>query len=137
MALSQLQASQQCEELLFWGKINGLKNDYFIAMALKFVDNYEFPSKTFYWALSNEFEFKELPSLNSQYDSVINADNSYFQGEPARIIIQVKQGEGEEAEGEAKAEDEDEENQEKKAQNSDETEEEEIKVPQRDLTGKW
>lgn len=78
-------------------------------MALKFVDSYEFPCKTFYWALSTEFEFKELPSLNSQYDAVINADNSYFQGEPTRVIISVKQGgEGDEAEAEPKG-DEDEE----------------------------
>ena len=64
--------------MLFWGKINGLKNDYYIAMGLQFVDNYEFPNKTFYWALSTDFEFKEMPSLNSQYDQDINKDNTYF-----------------------------------------------------------
>ena len=65
MALNTLQAKQECEELQFWGKINGLKNDYYIAVAIKYRDMFEFPVKTFFWALSTDFEFKEMPSLTS------------------------------------------------------------------------
>ena len=138
MGLSQLNSTIDCDELCFWGKINGLKNDYYLAVGLKYVEMYEFPTKTFYWALSTDFEFKEMPSLNLQHGDKINADSSYFVGEPAKVIFSVKKGDGEEGEEEPKAEEEDEEGQEEKAkaQNSDETEEEEIVVPLRDLTGK-
>jgi hypothetical protein len=47
MALSQLNVSCACQELQFWGKISGLKNDYFIAVGLNY-DEYEFPSKIFF-----------------------------------------------------------------------------------------
>lgn len=98
---------------------------------------FEFPVKTFYWALSTDFDFKEMPSLTTQHNEVINADNSYFVGEPAKMLVQVnKPGDGE-GEEEAKEELDEEDGQEAKAAASDETEEEEIKVPQRDLTGKY
>lgn len=41
------------DELLFWGRINGLKADYYIAMGICFRDRYEFPEKKFYWCSSN------------------------------------------------------------------------------------
>ena len=78
MALSTLQARIECEELQFWGKIEGIKNDYYIAMGLQFRGMYEFPVKTFFWALSGEFIFKEMPDLTEQHDSLIDSDNSYF-----------------------------------------------------------
>jgi hypothetical protein len=101
---------------------------------------YEFPLKVFYWALSSDFQFKSVPSLNTQYNDKINADTSFFTGEPNRKLFSDKPAEGaEEAEAEPKAEDEEGEDGKKvaaAAQNSDETEEEEIKVPVRDLIGK-
>lgn len=137
MGLSQLNCKQDCDELCFWGKINGLKNDYYIAMGLNFRGNYEFPTKSFFWALSTDFEFRGMPSLNSAHDEKINADTTYFTGEPARVIFSVQKPEGEEGEEEPPMEMEDEEDPDKpKAANSDESEEEEIKVPERDFTGK-
>ena len=62
-ALNTLYSKSDDEELMFWGKINGIKNDYFIAMAVMYRDMYEFPVKKFYWALSSDFTFKEMPSL--------------------------------------------------------------------------
>lgn len=137
MGLSQLNAQIDCDELVFWGKITGIKNDYFIAMGLVFREMYEFPIKSFYWALSSDFTFRPFPSLNTQYNSVLNDEASFFTGEPGRMIVQVKAAEGGE-EGEPKNEDEEPEEGKKQAaaQNSDESEEEEIKVPPRDLTGK-
>lgn len=40
------------DELLFWGRISGLKADYYIAMGLCFRDRYEFPEKKFFWCSS-------------------------------------------------------------------------------------
>ena len=42
-------------------KIEGIKADYYIAMGLTFRNMYEFPVKTFFWALSGEYQFKEMP----------------------------------------------------------------------------
>jgi len=55
MSLNTLQSRINAEELMFWGKINGIKNDYYIAVAVTYSNNYEFPHKTFYWALSDDF----------------------------------------------------------------------------------
>lgn len=35
----------------------GITNDYYIAVGLTFTGQYEFPFKTFYWALSTDFNF--------------------------------------------------------------------------------
>jgi hypothetical protein len=42
----------------------GLINDYYIAIAVTFSGMYEFPTKKFYWALSTDFKFTEMPDLN-------------------------------------------------------------------------
>ena len=52
------------EELLFWGKFIGTKNDYYIAVGLNYANHYEFPEKVFFWALSTDFVFKPFPALN-------------------------------------------------------------------------
>jgi len=137
MALNTLLARIETEELCFWGKIEGIKNDYYIAMGLQFRNMYEFPVKTFYWALSGEFIFREMPDLTEQHDALIDSDTSYFQGTPA-AVLSSKGGDGEEEAEEAKEEpaDDDDEVKEEKAKNSDETSEEEVKVPTRPLTGK-
>ena len=135
-ALNQLQCKCDDEELAFWGKIQGVKNDYFIAIGTTYTDMYEFPVKRFYWSLSNDLSFKELPSLTEHYNDKINTDNSFFQGEPGRVIVSTKKEEGEEEvkeEGEASAE---EGQVEKKELDSDKSDEEEVIVPKRDLTGK-
>ena len=52
------------EELLFWGRIEGTKSDYYIAMGVTYTDKFEFPEKRFYWATSVDFKFKPFPTLN-------------------------------------------------------------------------
>ena len=98
MALNTLQASTETDELTFWGKIEGIKNDYYIAMGLQFRNMYEFPVKTFYWALSGEFIFKEMPSLTGQHDAQIDVDSSYFMGTPT-AVLSGKKGDEEDPEG--------------------------------------
>ena len=108
-------------------------------MGLRYTDMFEFPVKTFFWALSTDFEFKEFPSLTVQHDAAIDADQTYFVGDPARMIVSVKGGNSggdQEAEEEKQPDEEEDDGQAKKIADSDESEEEEIKVPQRDLTGK-
>lgn len=140
MGLTQLRASVDADEVLFWGKINGINADYFIAVAVTFTNTYEFPQKAFYWTLSTtpDFKFKEMPALGlpiPEQDAFIDNCANYFLGEPSKLLNQ-KEGE-EEAQEEAPVEDpidDEDADGEQKAKNSDESEDEEIKVPKRNLT---
>ena len=72
------------DELLFWGRITGLKADYYIAMGICYKDRYEFPEKKMFWCSSiNQtnkvnsetvpaFTFVAFPSLNDQHKAEYN-----------------------------------------------------------------
>ena len=140
MALNTLQGRIETEELCFWGKINGIKNDYYIAMGLKFTDMYEFPVKSFFWALSGEFIFREMPDLTEQHDAKIDMDTAFFQGTPNQVLGKPA-GEGDDDDNAAAAAGGDgsaagSQDGDAAAKNSDDSSEEEVKVPTRDLTGK-
>jgi hypothetical protein len=64
LALHKLHTEINAEEVLLWGKINGIKCDYFIAMGLTYTDQFEFMQKKFFYCLSNDYTFMELPDLN-------------------------------------------------------------------------
>ena len=49
IGLNNILKEEQLDQLLFWGRIRGLKKDYYIALGLKMADEYEFPAKRFYW----------------------------------------------------------------------------------------
>jgi len=89
------------EELLFWGRIEGLKADYYICMGVTFTDKYEFPTKCFYWASSTDFKFKPFPAVNTQHNDKVDSIVQLFSGEPNRVYIRVeKEVSPEEAEAE-------------------------------------
>jgi len=79
MGLQQLlnEASEtDFEELLFWGRISGLKGDYYIAMGVTFSHQYEFPTKTFYFAESKDFVFRKFREMNSHWKDLYDKFNS-------------------------------------------------------------
>ena len=102
LALHKLHCEVNSEEILLWGKINGkysfitpiifsyfysgLKNDYFVAVGLTYTDQFEFPTKRFYYCLSNDYQFIEMPDLNDQHKEYIDRDYSFFTGEPQRKL---------------------------------------------------
>ncbi len=56
---------------------------------------YEFPFKKFFWALSTDFEFKEMPDLNDQHKTVIDLADNLFEGNPTKKLVgTAKEGEG-------------------------------------------
>lgn len=56
------------DELLFWGRVSGVKADYYVAMGVCYNDRFEFPEKKFYWCSpSNDMTFEAFPSLNDQH----------------------------------------------------------------------
>ncbi len=84
----------------------GLYADYYIAVVYQYSGMYEFPVKKFFWALSKDFEFSELPELNDQHKAAVNNASNYFEGNPKKKLVAVKK-EGEEGgEGEGAKADE-------------------------------
>lgn len=114
--------------------IIGIKNDYFVAMSITYQGNFEFPNKKFYYCLSNEFYFKEMPDLNDQHKELVNRDTSYFTGDPGKKLNVV--GEGEENPEGAGGEEEPKEGEGGEGEESEDnrSEEPEIQVPPKDLT---
>jgi radial spoke head protein 9 len=79
------------EELLFWGRIDGMEADYYICMGVTYTDKYEFPEKRFFWASSNAFCFKPFATLNDQHKKEVETYmGSAFTGNPALIHIKVE-----------------------------------------------
>ena len=88
------------DELLFWGRITGLKADYYIAMGVCYKDRYEFPEKKFYWCSSgnqtnkvhpenntNAFTFVPFDPLNDQHKAEYNLRaEEMFTGEAFLVL---------------------------------------------------
>lgn len=79
---------EKYDQILFWGKIEGLTKDYYIAVALKFKDQFEFPMKKFYWS-SNNFIFKELPEIDPEYKDKVDEFRQYFTGNFDKVLVNV------------------------------------------------
>ena len=61
-------APSDFDELLFWGRVSGVKADYYIAMGVCYNDRFEFPEKKFYWCSpANSMVFEAFPALNDQH----------------------------------------------------------------------
>lgn len=68
-------------------------------MGVTFTGMYEFPTKKFYWALSTDFKFSEMPDLNDQHNAFIDSASTLFQGNPRLKLVSVnKEGEGKKGE---------------------------------------
>lgn len=94
MGLQQLineASATDFEELLFWGRISGMKGDYYIAMGVTYSHQYEFPTKTFYFAQSNDFVFRKFRDMNSQWRELYDDFNSIpFEGNSGKFYKQVE-----------------------------------------------
>jgi len=77
------------EELVFWGRVDGIKNDYYIAMGVTYTDKFEFPEKRFYWATSADFKFKSFPELNDQNSDKFDTIKGLLIGDPNLVHIRV------------------------------------------------
>jgi radial spoke head protein 9 len=114
LALTQLLNGAEAEsfdELLFWGKVTGLKADYYIALGLKMQGSYEFPKKQFYWcSQANSMTFEPFPELNTQHlEKLDSFAHQPFEGVPSKVLIAcektAEQLEAEQKEREAKIND--------------------------------
>ncbi|KAL4462089.1 hypothetical protein ABPG74_000934 [Tetrahymena malaccensis] len=115
LSLLQITETEKFDNILFWGKINGVKFDYYIAVGLHFKGKFEFPTKKFYWAKSDTFVFDELPEINLEYRAQVDSFRNLFTGDHKFVLIplpedqQAEEQNQEQPEGEEKPEDSDEE----------------------------
>ena len=89
------------EELMFWGKVTGTSADYYVAMGVTYSAQYEFPTKTFFWATSRDYKFKQFRSLNTQHEVEYDNIEGGFAGDGTKIYKKV---DGHLEEGEVKQE---------------------------------
>jgi len=78
------------EELLFWGRVSGSRSDYYIAMGVTYKHQYEFPSKTFYFASSNDFVFRQFRDMNVLHKDVYDTISTPFIGDSAHIYVKLE-----------------------------------------------
>lgn len=130
-AAAQLMDKQSdLDEVKFWGRIEGLTKSYYIVVGLKFCKSYEFPHKIFYYSLSGDLDFKEIPELLVQHQGNSENYNAMpFTGDPNKILVNV---EGEGQGGDDKPPEE--EGGQVEAKPVDEDEEELKKVPKKNFT---
>eukprot|EP01017_Pseudomicrothorax_dubius_P042130 TRINITY_DN6833_c0_g1_i1.p1 TRINITY_DN6833_c0_g1~~TRINITY_DN6833_c0_g1_i1.p1 ORF type:complete len:278 (+),score=92.85 TRINITY_DN6833_c0_g1_i1:173-1006(+) len=88
LAILKLNESQQFDQIVFWGKIEGISRDYYIVVGLKFRQQYEFPHKTFFWC-NEEFRFAELPPINREHKDKVDGIRTLFSGDHTKVLIKV------------------------------------------------
>jgi len=49
VGLMRILKEENIDQVLFWGRIRGVQKDYYLAVGLVFHDQYEFPTRRFYW----------------------------------------------------------------------------------------
>lgn len=87
LALQKLQNDFAFEELLLWGKVLGTVKDYFVAVALTYTGQRDFPKKQFFWCSASNFIFAQLPDALKQHETAFNKMQTYFTGEFDRVLI--------------------------------------------------
>ena len=86
-ALLNESSDSEFEELLFWGRISGINGDYYIAMGVTYTRQYEFPTKTFFFASSRDFVFRKFRDINKQHEDKYDSITEPFSGDSAKIYI--------------------------------------------------
>eukprot|EP00347_Sterkiella_histriomuscorum_P001082 403373397 len=87
LALQKLQLDFGFEELMFWGKINGVSNDYYVAVALQYVGVPDFPKKHYFWCSSANWTFASLPQPLYALKHIFDQVQVFFSGEFDRVVI--------------------------------------------------
>lgn len=104
LGLKEIEDGSKFDQLLFWGKITGLAGNYYLAVALKFRNEYEFPSKAFFYA-RDDFIFSPLPPIVRQFQEKCEDFNEMFKGDPEAVLWEApEEPEGGQKEPEAKPE---------------------------------
>jgi len=88
LAILKLNETEEFDQIVFWGKVEGIAKDYYVALGLKFKNQYEFPLKKFFWS-NDEFKFAELPPINKEHKDKVDTFRTLFSGDHTKILIKV------------------------------------------------
>lgn len=50
LALLKITENYKFDNIYFWGRIEGVERDYYIALGIQYKGQYNFPKKQFFWA---------------------------------------------------------------------------------------
>ena len=67
-----------------------MNTDYYIAMGVFYTHKYEFPTKTFFYASSTDFNFKPFPVLNEEHRADYDKIHTIITGNPKLIHKKVE-----------------------------------------------
>lgn len=87
LALLKLSENYKFDQHQFWGRIEGIEKDYYIALGIISKGEYEFPKKRFFWCSGSNFHFSELPAYNPDYAQQAELLRTPFTGQHERIIF--------------------------------------------------
>ena len=89
-ALLNQSSDSDFEEMMFWGRISGLSADYYIAMGVTYSQQYEFPTKTFFFANSNDMVFRQFRDINTLHKDEYDKIATPFEGDSNKIYIKIE-----------------------------------------------
>ncbi|KAF4716303.1 Radial spoke head protein 9, partial [Perkinsus olseni] len=70
--LDQLKCDAKFDKVYFWGRIAGIKGNYYIAYGLRSCSD-AFPKKEFYFSTSTASDFVELPELVESEEDIVKS----------------------------------------------------------------
>ena len=89
-ALLNESSDGEFEELLFWGRVSGIRSDYYVAMGVTYKHQYEFPTKTFYFASSSDYVFRKFRDINTQHEEEYDKITEPFKGDSSYVYIKIE-----------------------------------------------
>ncbi|CAD8126831.1 unnamed protein product [Paramecium sonneborni] len=88
LAILKIQEHYVFDEVLFWGRVEGIEKDYYIALGIQYRGQYEFPLKKFFWS-SNNYHFAELPKYNEEFAQRAETLRESFTGQHEHIVFRT------------------------------------------------
>ncbi len=62
--------------------------DYYVAMALRYVGQTDFPEKQFFWCSSTTWVFAQMPKVQDEQKQNFDQMKTFFSGEFDRVLIE-------------------------------------------------
>jgi radial spoke head protein 9 len=85
IAVINLYNTEKFDNIVFWGRIRGISNDYYVLCGLRFKGKADFPEKHFYWCY-NDWNLSPLLPVHSDHFQFLKKTNGYFSGQHDKIL---------------------------------------------------
>lgn len=85
IAVNEIRCYEKFDKIMFWGRVMGLSNDYYIVVGVKHNDFHSFPTKTFYWCTDN-FKLTSLPHIDDEKRDFLRTVRGYLSGQHDKVL---------------------------------------------------